>query len=100
MDRVIADWHIDRRITGALALVFLLQFGATVYWSASLAAQVETNETNISTNVRHVEGLTAGQREIAETLSTISAQMSFLLSQYSQLARRLDAGAAGYGGGR
>ena len=94
------DWHLDRRITGALAFAFVMQFGATVYWGASMAAQVETNETNNATNTRHVEGLNAGQREIAEALSGISAQMGFLLAQYGRLARRLDAGTADYGGGR
>ena len=43
-----SDWHIDRRITVVLILGFAMQFGATVYWGASMAAQVATNETNIS----------------------------------------------------
>ena len=94
------DWHLDRRISVALIFAFVMQFGATVYWGASMAAQVATNEDNIATTTRHVEGLNAGQREIAEAQSGLSAQMGFLLGPYGQLDLRVDAGAGGMVGGR
>ena len=94
------QWCRANSISIALAGVVAANAAGAAWWSASMAAQVGTNETNVATNTRHVEGLRAGQRGIAETLASLGAKMDSLMVQTAMMARRLDAGASGYGGGR
>lgn len=66
-----AKWHLDKRVPIALIVAILVQCGTGIWWGATMAARVDSNE-------RRIVQLEANSQKMADSFTTMNAQMSRL----------------------
>ena len=75
-----------------LISAFLLQFGSTVYWVASIDIEVKSSRTEIIKNTRRIDELSRDANGVAVGLAGVRATLSALVTQVERLNNRLDNG--------
>lgn len=77
MDTLQREWHLDRKVTLGLILAILLNAGSSVWWAASLNAQVLNQRKEIDTHTAQIAQVTGANAGFGERLAKIEAGITY-----------------------
>jgi hypothetical protein len=80
-ERIMADlqkeWHLDRKVTLSLILAIMINAGSSVWWAASLNAQVLNQRKEIDTHTAQINQIIMVQGGVGERLAKIEAGINY-----------------------
>lgn len=77
MDTLERAWHLDRKVTLGLILAILLNAGSSVWWAASLNAQVLNQRKELDAHTSQLSQLGVSQAGVGERLAKIEAGITY-----------------------
>lgn len=84
------EWHLDRRVTLALIVAILLNASASVWWAASLNAEVLQQRKEIDQHSDLIRENNASYAKTGERLATIEAHLSYQTKMIERVEKKID----------
>lgn len=89
MEQIQREWHLDRKVTLGLILAILLNAGSSVWWAASLNAQVLTQRKELDTHSAQIAQINNDRAEFGERLAKIEAGITYQTKVLDRVEDRL-----------
>lgn len=86
---IMAEWHLDKKVTLSIILALLLNAGSSIWWAARLDNTVANQDLKIKQNAQDIRMSMDRQNQILERLAGIEANQRFQVEALKEIRERV-----------
>lgn len=83
------DWHLDKRITLAVIILLVINFGSTLWQASKLVQNIKQNSTAIEKQAQRIASIESSQSINNERLARIEERSNFQIQLTTDIKQSL-----------